>query len=223
MSLLDLLGAIASLSATLLFISVNRLAWIITILATLLNGWLYWQNGIYADMSLEFAYFASAIYGMTCWKKSEYGDVTEIKTLSSLHEWLTLLGSSCVIYCVIWGFLNTYTDTNVAALDATTTTLSLMAQWLMCRKVITTWVLWFVTDLIYAYLYYIKGLPIHVLLVCIYLVLALVGYFNWRRRLVNGFFDSAPQTRSLWNLQHTIRSIKKTLRRKPQQDNDYTY
>lgn len=208
MLLLDLFGAIASLSATILFISVNRLAWLITAVATLLNGWLYWQQGIYADMTLEVAYFASAIYGWISWRKSKYGIITEIKTMSSLQEWLILLGTLSFIYCLLWFFLSTYTNTNVAALDAATTALSLVAQWLMCRKVILTWVLWFITDTIYVYLYYIKELPFHALLVLIYLGLALIGYFSWRQRLVSGYIDAAPQMTLLWNLRQRFSALR---------------
>ncbi len=193
MNILDLLGATTSLSATLLFVSVNRIAWLITIIATLLNGWLYWQQGIYADMALEFAYFASALYGWISWKASDLSQSSEIKTISSKQEWLTLLGYLSISYCVLWGFLSSYTHTTVATLDAATTSLSLMAQWLMCRKVITTWILWFITDAIYAYLYYIKSLPFHVVLVLIYLGLALTGYFRWRQRLTNTPPYSSPQ------------------------------
>nr|WP_081726626.1 nicotinamide mononucleotide transporter [Legionella oakridgensis] len=53
----DLIGAIASLLSTYYFIRQNNKAWAIALLATALNGWLYWQTGIYADMCLESFYF----------------------------------------------------------------------------------------------------------------------------------------------------------------------
>ena len=181
MNLLDLLGAIASLSSTLLFISVNRLAWVITILATLLNGYLYFQKGIYAEMTLEVAYFASAFYGWFAWKMPKKQNHSEITTLSSILQWLTLIVSWSVLYSLLWYVLSHYTNTSVASLDATTTALSLMAQWLMCRKVIVTWALWFITDLIYVYLYFIKALPFHASLALIYTGLAITGYLRWRK------------------------------------------
>ena len=179
--MLDLFGAMTSLSATLLFITVNRNAWLITLVATLLNGYLYAQKGIYADMLLEVAFFASAFYGWFNWRNTATHKPVEITNLSSPRHWLTLLSTLVLLYSFLTWFLSTYTHSNVASLDAITSTLCLIAQWLTCRKIIISWILWLLTDLIYAYLYYIKDLPFHSSLAIFYTILAVVGYLNWQK------------------------------------------
>mgnify|MGYP000713545896 CR=1 FL=1 len=66
-------------------------------------------------------------------------------------------------------------------LDATTTVLSLIAQWMVCKKIIENWILWFVVDAIYVFLYFYKDIPAHGVLLIIYLGLAVAGFIRWRK------------------------------------------
>ena len=50
--LFDLIGALTSLLSTYFFIRMNNKAWPVGMLATVLNGWLYWYKGIYAEYDL---------------------------------------------------------------------------------------------------------------------------------------------------------------------------
>jgi nicotinamide mononucleotide transporter len=90
--------------------------------------------------------------------------------------------------------LETFTHSTVALLDAATTSLSLVAQWLMCHKIIITWVLWFITDVLYAAMYLSKNLPFHSILMIIYTGMAIAGYLVWARRYKK--ISSAPPSNS---------------------------
>ena len=65
--------------------------------------------------------------------------------------------------------LKNFTDSQIPYLDAITTVLSWIAQWMICKKIIETWFLWFVVDVIYVGLYFYKGIPAHGILLMIYL------------------------------------------------------
>ncbi|MDP1604184.1 MAG: nicotinamide riboside transporter PnuC [Legionella sp.] len=178
--MLDFLGAIASLLSTYYFIRLNSYAWIISIFATCLNSWLYWQKGIYADMMLEFFYFVTTCYGWLLWNKAKTFQRKIIKL--SPHQWLTLALSTLVLFSVILISLSWFTSSTVVTLDALTTSLSIAAQWLMGHKIIATWVLWFFTDGIYAYLYAQKHIPFHAALMLIYTGMAIIGYCHWTKK-----------------------------------------
>lgn len=193
--MLDLLGTIASLLSTYLFIRLHKAAWLVSLVAILINGWLYWQKGIYADMVLEMLYFLSICYGWLQWQKPRPENSSDVKTLT-FSQWCfipLLVGS---LFLAIVYLLHRYTATTVANLDALTTSLSLVAQWLMCHKFIATWMLWLITDTIYAYLYLIKQLPFHTLLMMTYTGMALAGYWVWRRQL-NNQSQTNPKTIAL--------------------------
>jgi nicotinamide mononucleotide transporter len=175
--MLDLLGATTSLLSTYYFIRLNSNAWLVSIFATCLNGWLYWQKGIYADMTLEFFYFATTCYGWWLWKQSKTYQWKVLKL--SPGQWLILTLSTLTLFSAILLFLSVFTSSTVAILDALTTSLSLAAQWLMCHKISATWVLWFFSDGIYAYLYLQKEIPYHALLMLLYTGMAIIGYYTW--------------------------------------------
>lgn len=181
----DMIGAFVSLLSTYFYIRLNPKAWIVGILATCLNGWLYWRKGIYADMVLEVFYFISMCYGWYLWR-SKPGfknslNITSLNRLTSL-QWSTIVLALCATFALIYYLLLTFTHSNVVFLDAATTALSLVAQWLMCHKIIATWVLWFTTDALYALMYMNKNLPFHCLLMLVYTGMAVTGYWVWARK-----------------------------------------
>lgn len=180
--MLDSIGALASLLSTYYFIRLNSKAWVFSLAATCLNGWLYWQKGIYADMLLESFYFITTCYGWLLWRQPV--SITQsCVTRLSFKQWILLALSTSLLFIIIKTLLLSFTHSSVANLDALTTALSLVAQWLMCRKVIATWALWFITDVIYVYLYWHKQIPIHALLMLVYTGMAILGYYNWLRQL----------------------------------------
>ena len=177
----DLLGALASLVSTYFFIRQDPKAWVVSLLAIVMNSWLYWEKGIYADTCLEAFYFFTTCYGWYRWSLHQYEPKNVPKYLTS-YQWLYLLLAIVVIYGVVFNLLRTFSNSNVALLDALTTSLSLCAQWLMCHKIMATWVLWFFTDALYAVMYGYKNLPFHTLLMLVYTGMAIAGYILWAKQ-----------------------------------------
>jgi nicotinamide mononucleotide transporter len=132
-------------------------------------------------MCLESFYFLSICYGWYRWSSPQ-----KQKTPSLIHLSGKKWGYLCVIliatYSLIYTLLITLSHSTVAKLDALTTTLSLVAQWLMCHKIIATSILWFLADALYALMYLYKDLPFHTLLMFIYTGLAIIGYARWHKQ-----------------------------------------
>lgn len=178
----DFIGAFFSLLSTYYFIRLDTKAWPIGLVATCLNGWLYWHKGIYADMGLEIIYFISMCYGWFKWNyNSSKVNNKPLGHLGSL-QWIILLITIFTVYIIIHFLLENLTNSTVAGLDAATCSISLVAQWLMCHKIIITWVLWFITDALYAFMYLSKSLPFHSILMIIYTGMAVAGYVVWVKR-----------------------------------------
>lgn len=195
----DLIGALVSLISTYYFIHLNDKAWPIGMIATVVNGWLYWHKGIYADMILEFIYFLSMCYGWYKWRRNLADNITTDRfTLGYLRplQWISLCLVLGLVFISIHYLLQTLTHSTVALLDASTTALSLVAQWLMCHKIIVTWILWFITDALYATMYLSKNLPFHSMLMIIYTGMAIMGYVVWARRYKKTL-SASPNSRSV--------------------------
>lgn len=180
-NIFDYLGAILSFTNTLLYAKTNILAWPICIIATLINLFLYSKTGIFAYAFLEIIYLSLAIYGLWHWR---YGGQNKQELPIShipineavLCFILLIICYNCVLY-----ILTNHTDSTIAKLDAFAMALSLIGQWLMCRKYIETWLIWLVVDTMMVAIFYLKELPGHLILNLIYLPIALYGYYTWSK------------------------------------------
>lgn len=180
----DLAGALTSLLSTYYFIRMNNKAWLVGMLATCINGWLYWYKGIYADMILEVHYFLTMCYGWYKWERRTASGKIELSiTHLKVHQWFILGVVLTAVFTLIYYPLQTMTNSTVAVLDASTTSLSMIAQWLMCHKITATWVLWLIADSLYVLMYLQKGLPFHSIQMLIYTSMAITGYILWTRQL----------------------------------------
>jgi len=175
---LDFTGACLSLTSTYYFTQAKRLAWLVGILAIIINFVLYWQKGIYGRVLLEILYFISMIYGLQQWT-TQNQQQRPIRSLRLTEAFFYSILAAIGIF-LLATYLITFTDSNVPYWDAVSTVLSLLAQWLLCLKVIHCWFLWFIVDAMVAALQYYKGIPFHSALHWLYLGMAVLGYWRWR-------------------------------------------
>ena len=93
-----------------------------------------------------------------------------------------------VCFFVSWGItyyiLITWTNSTVPVLDSFTNALSFIGLWALARKFIEQWLFWIIVDAICCYLYVVKGIPFKALLYGLYVVIAIMGYFRWKRLCV---------------------------------------
>lgn len=189
MYLLDFVGASLSLISTYYFTQAKRLAWLVGLFAVTLNFVLYWQKGIYGHLLLEGIYFFSMVYGFYQWSTGVAKPTRLIRYLSLKQILQYILIALVGILCMAQA-LSYFTDSTIPYWDATTTILSLIAQWLLCMKIIHCWILWFIVDVLVALLQLYKGIPFHSAVHWLYLIMAVVGYYRWRKLYV---FQETPK------------------------------
>jgi nicotinamide mononucleotide transporter len=128
-------------------------------------------------------YLVLSIYGWYQWLYGGAGHSTLAVSRASGRTWSIL----AAIGIVTWFLLSTITSrlpgTALPHLDAATTTISLIAQWMMTRKLLENWLLWVGVDVIYVGMFIYKGLYLTAFNYAVYLVIAAMGYFAWRRSL----------------------------------------
>ena len=157
--------------------------WVVGLIMPCVHGALYFKAGLYADCSMQVYYILAGLYGWLVWKNAPRK--TKGEELPIRHTplgWLpTLIGVYAVAHLALYLLLVHFTDSTVPFWDALTTALSMVAMWLLSRKVVEQWVLWGVVDLITVGLYLYKGIPFTAGLYGLYTVLAVAGYLRWRK------------------------------------------
>jgi nicotinamide mononucleotide transporter len=142
---------------------------------------LFWQARLFADAGLQLVYFALGAYGWWNWLRGGDGRSGLAVTRVRGREWLAL---AVAVPLGTWGLREVLLTANGAAPlgDALTTTLSLAAQFLMCRKRLEHWWVWVAADAIYVPLYLGRDLPLTAALYGVFLVMCVAGWREWLAR-----------------------------------------
>ena len=161
----------------------HYLTWPVGLLNALFYIVVFYSSKIYADMSLQFYYVIISSYGWWSWHNRNATGQTLVVSRTSLLLWIRLAILSLILFLFLAWLLVRYTDTQVPFLDAITTALSIVATWMLARKKIEHWLVWIVVDAISIGMFVVKGLYPTTLLFFVYTVLAVVGYFEWKKEL----------------------------------------
>lgn len=137
------------------------------------------QARLFADMSLQVVFIAFGFLGWYWWlhgcRERTALHVARVGALEASALGVALVAST-------WGLTALLTSVRDAApfLDALTTALSLVAQYLLNRKMVENWLVWIATDVISI------GLSLTALLYVIFLPMCVAGLAQWRRTLALG-------------------------------------
>ncbi|MGD9591482.1 MAG: nicotinamide riboside transporter PnuC [Candidatus Berkiella sp.] len=180
MNWLDPIGAGLSLICTYYFAQARSLAWVFGIAAVSINCILYWQKGIYGSVMLESIYFLSMIYGYFSWSSTRKTLTYQDIRFLNLKQMAKLLLIS-IAGILVFSFILKKSGSDIPYWDATTSTLALIAQALLCLKYIHCWILWFIVDAMMAAMQLYKGIPFHSAVHWMYLLFAVIGYLRWHK------------------------------------------
>ncbi len=161
-------------------------SWPTAIVNVLLSAIVYYQAKLYSDMGLQFVYFVLSVYG---WYEWRYGGAnrTELPVTRTPRRQVPILVACGVFGALALGTLSArYTDASLPWIDGTLTAVSLVAQWMMTRKLVENWAVWIAVDVIYVPMLAYKRLFAFAVLYAVFLVLALRGHVDWWRDLRGG-------------------------------------
>ena len=88
-----------------------------------------------------------------------------------------------MIWLALYLILTNFTDSRVPILDSFTTALSIVGIWALARKYLEQWFVWIVVDVVTCGLYFYKDIPFKASLYGVYVIIAVFGYFKWKKLL----------------------------------------
>lgn len=171
-------GFVTSLICVWLNIRENVWGWGWAIVSSLFSLKLFYDQRLFGDMYLQIFFIASAIYGIYSWLYGgRQASPLHIKYTNSL-EWLVILGSAVASFAVLVYSLR-HLKGDAVYLDALTTTLSIVGQFMLARKLIENWGIWILANVLYVGLYWQKEIYLYTILYAIFLFLAVYGFQHW--------------------------------------------
>jgi len=177
----EILAAVTGIISVYLSTRENIWSWPTALVNVTLYFIVFLEAKLYADMGLQVVYFALSLYG---WYEWLYGgeNRTELhvsRVSRSIGVRLALVGLAATL--VLGTALARFTDAALPYLDSATTSTSLVAQWMMTRKIVENWAVWVVVDVVYVGMFLYKSLYLTAALYAVFFVLAVMGYREWKR------------------------------------------
>lgn len=189
MSPLELFAALIGAISVWLSVRQNIWSWPTAIVNVVLYAIVFYEAKLYADMGLQVIYAILSIYGWYEWLYGGEGR-TELHVsrtgprLGALLALIAAAGSA-----VLGAFLHRATDAALPFMDSFLSSTSLVAQWMMTKKLLENWLVWIGVDVLYVGMFIFKGLFLTAGLYAVFLALAVKGYIDWRRSMAA---QSAP-------------------------------
>ena len=195
---LEIIGTLVGLLYLWLEYKASIYLWIAGIIMPAIYIFVYYNAGLYADFGINIYYLGAAIYGWMMWKYGAFLRRTILKKTAAnienpqqkppithmpLHYLLPLTAVFAATFAGIAWILINFTDSNVPLLDSFTTALSIIGMWMLARKYVEQWWAWIGVDAVSAGLYVYKGLDFTAALYALYTIIAIFGYFKWKKMM----------------------------------------
>ena len=183
MSPLELTATLFGLASVWLTGRQNIWCWPTGLVMVSLYIVIFFEARLYSDMGLQVVYVFMQLYGWHNWlhggqERSELS-VCRLGRRRALVWGLTIAAGTAALGTT----MATLTDADLPYWDAATTVASLVAQWLMAKKVLESWAIWIAVDVVSVGVYGVKGLVLTCGLYAVFLVLASLGLRSWWRSL----------------------------------------
>ena len=189
--MLEIFGAILGFIYLYLEYRASIHLWIVGAIMPIVYAIVYFQADLYAQSCLQLYYVVAAIYGWGIWRrKARTGEHEDVDTapIKSISFWTfrLYLFVGMILTIPIMLLLLPFADDSVSVTDALIAGLSIVAMWMLSKKIAEQWLMWLIVDFICVIYYYHlsvttdTSLYATAILYCVYCVLAVFGYFKWK-------------------------------------------
>ena len=182
MSLFEIIAAACGIISVFLSTRQNVLSWPTSLINVSMYSWIFWQQRLYGLMAIQVFFFAISVYG---WYQWLFGGAA--KTELRVSRTGPRRGAALLTLGVTgWaGLYLVLRATNDAAplLDAFFFAVSLVAQWMMARKLLECWIIWVGINCISVPFFLLRENYATAGQYAVFLLLAIQGWRFWRASL----------------------------------------
>jgi len=174
-----------ALGYLLLAVRQNAWCWACAIASSAIYLVLFAQGGLVMQSALQVFYIGMGVYGWRAW----HGAIGAPGAALPVSRWSApqhVLGIGvALVVSVVNGWIVARAQGGlVPYVDAFVAWASVLATWMVARKVLENWLYWIVVDSVAAAFYWSQGFHATAGLYVLYVVIAVRGYIAWRADLV---------------------------------------
>jgi nicotinamide mononucleotide transporter len=177
----EIAAVVLAIAYLVLAIRENIWCWAAGMASSAIYLMLLARSSLYMESALQGFYVAVSAYGWRRWGRRPAADL-RIRTWRA-RQHATAIAAVTGAAAVTGWLLATRTAAALPYLDAFIAWGSIVATWMVARKILENWLYWFVLDSLAVYVYVQRELWLTAGLFVLYLVLIVAGFRAWRRRL----------------------------------------
>jgi nicotinamide mononucleotide transporter len=159
------------------------------LVSTLLTIYVLFGSGLYAESLLNGYYVVMSVYGWWYWAKKK--NLPPVRSsYSNRREWEIVLaiviGGTGIMYVLLkycTPFMRYFTPSTVPFWDSWVSATAWAGMWLLARRKIENWVLLNISNAFAVPLLLYKHLPLFSAMTVFLFVIAVQGYFQWRKEI----------------------------------------
>lgn len=156
-----------------------RFNYVLGVVSTTLLVITFYQAGLYGSMVLNIYLVPTVIIGWFMWGKDKNPRPVQHVQLKKIALYLFFTALTWTgAYFIITGF-----GGKMVALDGWLLVGTVLAQFLLDRKKIETWIVWILVNVVSVYVYFESGLYLLAAQFALFLANAIFAYFQWRKTM----------------------------------------
>jgi len=182
-SQLEVVSVVFGVAYIILAARENILCWPAAFIGTGTAIFLFWDGSLLMESALNVYYLLMAVIGWWQWTRGgENQSKLEIQSWN-LKQHLITFSLIAILTIISGSLLSKNTTAALPYLDSFTTWAAVITTWMVARKVLENWLYWIIINSASILLYIEREFVLYALLYAIYIVIAVIGYVQWKRKL----------------------------------------
>lgn len=184
---ISVVGAIIGLIYLYLEYKANVWMWAASVVMAVFYVAIFYRTNLYASMSIYIYFFFASLYGWFMWitrnRDNDTGNEIITNTPKRYAPYILsyVFVVAIFIYTLLFLLQPTQNPIYISLGDALTTSLNIIALWMISRKWAQQWLLIIPANAISSALLFIQNDPMSGILFAIYFIVSIFGYLKWRK------------------------------------------
>jgi nicotinamide mononucleotide transporter len=156
--------------------------WPTGIVSVVLYAIVFYDAKLYSSAALQVVFFVLTLYG---WYEWLYGGAqhSELHVAVTPLRWWPLLAVLCALLTFAIGRFTSSVGAALPYWDAAIAAISIIAQWMMAKKLLENWSLWMLVNVLSVGTYAAGRIYMTAALYVVLFAMAWRGYVEWKRSL----------------------------------------
>lgn len=185
MNTLEIIGAVIGLGYIISEYRADKWFWPLSILMSVFYIVIDFTSGIYANGTICCYNLVMSVYGLLVWRGIIQSKEHKERPVTSCPArlWPFILTIVAGLSVLLWWVLQLLGESEIPWLDGVSSSLSIVAMWMLSQKYWQQWLLWLIVEPLMVVLFMKTGNYASAVLYIVFEVVCVLGIVRWRKMM----------------------------------------